>query len=79
MEGVTARSKWSDSVGLIKKVALKEDKYVIVLDKNDFCRIYKKEANIFSIINDKYWALKNEIDYEKYILKHDAEESMKTE
>lgn len=78
-EGVTARSKWSDSAGLIKKVALKEDKYVVVLDKNDFYRIYKKEANVFSIINDKYLALKNEIDYEKYILKHDAEKSMKTE
>lgn len=78
-DGVTARSKWSDASGLIKKVALKEAKYVVVLDKNDFRRIYKKEANLFSIINDKYLALKNEINYEKYILKHDAEVSMKTE
>lgn len=78
-EGVTARSKWSDSAGLIKKVALKENRYVIVLDKNDFRRIYERKANIFSIINDKYLALKNEIDYDKYILKHDAEVLMKTE
>ena len=76
-DGVTARSKWSDSAGLIKKVALQEHRYIIVLDKKDFSRIYKKEANLFSIINDKYLALKNEIDYEKYILKHNAEDKMR--
>lgn len=76
-EGITARSKWSDSAGLIKKIALKENRYVIVLDKKDFERIYKKEANLFSIINDKYLALKYEINYDKYILKHDAEFKMK--
>lgn len=76
-EGITSRSKWSDSSGLIKKYALKENRYVVVLTKEDFQRIYKKEANIFSIINDKYLALKNEIDYEKYILKHEAEARLK--
>lgn len=76
-EGITSRSKWSDSSGLIKKYALKENRYVVVLTKNDFERIYKKEANIFSIVNDKYLALKNEIDYDKYILKHEAEAELK--
>ena len=76
-KGITGRGKWSDSAGLIKKFALKENRYIIVLEKNDFSRIYRKEANLFSIINDKYIALKNEIDYDKYILKHDAEEFLK--
>ena len=76
-EGVTSRGKWSDSSGLIKKYALRENRYVVVLTKDDFQRIYKKEANIFSIINDKYLALKNEIDYDKYILKHEAEDALK--
>lgn len=76
-EGVTSRSKWSDSSGLIKKYALKENRYVVVLTKDDFERIYKKEGNIFSIVNDKYLALKNEIDYDKYILKHEAEAELK--
>ena len=49
-EGITSRSKWSDSSGLIKKYALKENRYVVVLTKEDFQRIYKKEANIFSIL-----------------------------
>ena len=76
-DGVTGRSKWSDATGLIKKVALRENRYIIILDKNDLHRIYKKEMNLFSIINDKYLALKNDIDYEKCILKHDAEDSIK--
>ena len=76
-EGITSRSKWSDSSGLIKKYALKENRYVVVLTKDDLERIYKKEANIFSIVNDKYLALKNEIDYDKYILKHEAETGLK--
>ena len=33
--GVSGRSDWQDSKGLIKKIALKEDIYVLVLDKND--------------------------------------------
>ena len=76
-EGITSRSKWSDSSGLIKKYALKENRYIVVLTRDDFERIYKKEANIFSIVNDKYLALKNEIDYDKYILKHEAETGLK--
>lgn len=75
-DGITARGPWSDSRGLIKKFALKEDKYVIVIDKDDLSRIYKKEASIFSIINDKYLALKCEIDFSKYILKHEAESQL---
>lgn len=73
-KGVTSRGSWSDSAGLIKKIALKEDKYIIVIDKNDLKRIYNKEASIFSIIYEKYIALKNEVDYGKYILKHEAEQ-----
>lgn len=76
-EGITSRGAWSDSSGLIKKIALKENRYIVVLDKNDFERIYRKEASIFSIVNDKYLALKHEIDYSKYILKHEAEEALK--
>ena len=72
-DGVTGRGSWSDSKGLIKKIALKENKYIVVIDKNDLCRIYNKEASIFSMIYDKYLALQTEVDYSKYILKHDAE------
>lgn len=75
-DGVTGRSKWSDSLGLIKKIALGEKRYIIVLDKYDLKKIYNKEKSLFSIVYDKYTALKYEIDYSKYIKKHEAEISM---
>ena len=73
-EGITGRNKWSDSKGLIKKIALREKRYIIVLDKDDLEKIYKKEESVFSVIYDKYIALKNEIDYCQYIDRHEAED-----
>lgn len=73
-EGVTARGEWSDSKGLIKKNVLKDGKYIIVIEKQDLKRIYERKTSIFSIIYDKYVSLKNEIDYDKYVVKHEAED-----
>lgn len=75
-EGVTGRNKWSDSLGLIKKIALREKRYIVVLDKDDLKKICDKKESLFSLVYDKYTALKNEIDYSKYIKKHAAEENM---
>ncbi|MCI7148373.1 restriction endonuclease [bacterium] len=76
-DGVTGRSKWSDSQGLIKKFALSAKKYIIVLEKNDIEKIYTRKKNLFSLIHDKYLALKDDIDYQKYIATHDAEHDLK--
>ena len=78
-EGVTGRGKWSDSKGLIKKIALREKRHIVVLEKEDLRGICQKESNVFSVLYDKYTALKNETDYTKYITKHSAEEEMKGE
>jgi hypothetical protein len=78
-DGVTGRGKWSDSMGLIKKIALRERRYIIVIDKMDLKKIYERKASIFSIVYDKYMALKTEIDYNKYISKHEAEDIMMRE
>ena len=75
-DGVTGRSKWSDSQGLIKKFALSAKKYIIVLEKNDIERFYTRK-NLFSLIHDKYLALNDDIDYQKYIATHDAEHDLK--
>ena len=75
-DGVTGRSKWSDSQGLIKKFALSAKKYIIVLEKNDIEKIYTRKKNLFSLIHDKYLALKDDIDYQKYIATHDAEHDL---
>lgn len=71
--GVTARSPWSDALGLIKKIALKEGIFIIVIDRVDLQRICNKETNLFSLLSDKYNALKNDIDYSAWISKHEAE------
>ncbi len=75
-DGVSGRTKWNDSKGLIKKIVLHESKYIIVIDKKDLKQINDRKKNLFSLIYDKYVALKAEIDYETYIVKHEAEDCM---
>lgn len=76
-DGVTGRGKWNDSLGLIKKFALSAKKYIIVLEKTDLQQICDRKRNLFSLMHDKYIALKADIDYEKYIAAHGAEKNMK--
>lgn len=71
--GIAARTKWSDASGLIRKIALRDNTYIIPIEKSDFKSIYEQKANIFSIIYDKYTALRNEIDYSEYIQHHELE------
>lgn len=75
-EGITG-SNWNDGVGLIKKLALSKRCNIIVIDKEDFARIHRKEVNIFKIVNDKFIALQNDIDFQQFILKHEAEGEFK--
>lgn len=71
--GVTGKTDWSDAKGLIKKFALSEKRYIIVLSKNDFKSIYDKEKNLFSLLNEKMLALKNDISFSKLIQPHELE------
>ena len=75
--GIAGRSKWSDANGLIRKIALRDNTYIICIEKNDFKAIYEQKANIFSIIHDKYKALQNEIDYTAFIQHHELESDFK--
>ena len=75
--GITGRSKWSDASGLIRKIALRDNIYIIPIERNDFKAIYEQKANIFSIIHDKYIALQNEIDYSVYVQHHELEKDFK--
>lgn len=72
-DGVTGRGKWDASQGLIKKIALSQKIFIIVLDKNDLKGISDGKTNIFALVHEKYIALKNDIDYTRYIHKHGAE------
>ena len=62
-EGITGRNSWTDAKGLIRKIALSERIFIIVIDQNDFRDIFEQKTNIFSLVNEKYQALQNDIDY----------------
>lgn len=76
-DGISSRSKWTDASGLIRKIALKDNTYILVIDQTDLERIYHHKSNIFSIMHDKYMALQNDINYDVYIKPHEAEEKFK--
>lgn len=71
--GVTGRTDWADAQGLIKKIALKEGLFIIVLDKNDLKRVCDNETNIFSLVTDKCFTLQQDISYSDCIKMHEAE------
>lgn len=75
--GVTGRSNWSDSIGLIKKIALKDEIYIIDFDQKDYDLISQGKKNVFSLIHDKYLCLKNDIDFSNYITAHENEDKLK--
>lgn len=75
-DGISGRGNWDSAKGLIKKIALKEGIYIIVIDKNDLKDIYDGKRHIYSLIYDKHNALKNDIDFSKYVLKHPAENTL---
>lgn len=71
-EGVTGRG-WSDGKGLIKKIALAEKRYILVITKEDLFSIYQRKTNLFELLKVKFRSLKQDICYEKYIKKHELE------
>lgn len=74
--GISGRGNWSDAKGLIKKIALKDDTYIIPIERNDLYRIYTGETNVFSLVNEKYLSIKADIDYEQHIVPHEAQQKM---
>lgn len=72
-EGITGRGEWADSKGFIKKVALSDNTFIVCLDKHDLKHIYDQSQNVYSILMNKYDALKSDISYEKFVLPHEAE------
>jgi len=69
-DGVTGNG-WNAGNGLIKKIALAEKRYILVINKEDLGRIYQKKTNLFELLSQKYRSLKQDISYEKLIKKHE--------
>lgn len=74
-EGITG-PKWQNGCGLIKKIALSEKREIIVIDKDDLKEIRNGNSNLLNIVHKKHMALITDIDYQKYIQKHEAEEGL---
>lgn len=72
--GVTGQNSWEDANGLIRKIALATQTYIIVIDKNDFEQIYLNTRSIFDIIQAKLRSLKDDISYEALITPHESSE-----
>lgn len=71
-EGISGQ-KWSYGSGLIKKLALAEQKNILVIDKNDLKQIRDGTSNLLKILYEKHLSLITDIDYHKYIHSHEAE------
>lgn len=72
--GVTGKSEWSDAKGLIKKIALKDNIFILVFTYKDYQMLLDGKKCIFSMIHDKYVCLIQDIDYDKYISSHENEQ-----
>lgn len=75
-EGVSGQ-KWSYGSGLIKKLALAEQKMILVINKYDLKQIRDGSSNLLSILYEKYLSLATDIDYQKHIQSHEAESLLK--
>ena len=72
-DGVTGNG-WKAGMGLIKKIALSEKRYILVITKEDLESIYLKKDNLFNILMKKYAALKQDIDYASLIKRPEWED-----
>lgn len=77
LKGLTGPSKWKDSKGLIRKIALKEGIYILDFTLEDYKKIKENGAVFLDMVENKYTALKNDIDYDDFIIKHEAEDEYK--
>lgn len=68
---IKGRNKWDSAKGMIRKIALRDRIYIITIEWEDLTKIYNCETHILSLIENKYDALKNDIEYEKYVQKHE--------
>ena len=59
---ISGRSKWSDGRGLCRKVALKDDVYIVNISFDDLKRIDEENVSILKIIDDKINEMKLDIE-----------------
>ena len=67
------KTNWDSSKGLVRKMALRDNTYILDVEYLDFLAIYQKKENIFSVLERKYSSLKCDISYDSFVKKHDLE------
>lgn len=77
LNGLSGPGKWESSKGLIRKIALKEGVYILDFTLKDYKNIKENGTVFLDIVENKYIALKNDIDYDDFIIKHAAEDEYK--
>ncbi|WP_035776398.1 hypothetical protein [Butyrivibrio sp. VCB2001] len=68
--GVTGKG-WNAGLGLIKKIALAEKRYILIFTREDLESIYLKRDNLYNLLSVKLQALKQDVSYNKLITKHE--------
>ena len=73
--GISGRTKWSDGCGLCRKIALRDDTYIINISYDDLKLINDQNVSILKLINDKVSSIKLDvaISYEEHELCSDTE------
>ncbi|HBM93556.1 hypothetical protein [Ruminococcus sp.] len=67
---ITGRNNWDAAKGLIRKVALNKEIYILDINLLDIEKIANGETSLLNLLYAKYCSLKNDIDYNCYIKPH---------
>ncbi len=75
-KGLTGNpDSWSDSKGLVKKIALKNNCFILDFDLSELKNLKVKHLN--KMLSDKLNCLKLDVSFEKFIKPHELENSLK--
>lgn len=73
VSGLTGRNKWLDGLGLVKKIALKDNLFILDFTKEDYEKINKGERLFWDLLEEKYMNLLHDIDISQFAAHHESE------
>ena len=77
-KGVTGGTDWKNGYGLIRKIALRDNLYIIVLDKNDLKVVVNQQLSIFKLLNKKIEELDLDVKFDSgFTQQHELLEKFK--
>lgn len=79
VKGLSGRSKWLDGVGLVKKIALKDNIYILTFSTSDYMMIKTGQKLFWDLLEEKYMSLLHDIDISQFVEHHESEAHLCTE